>query len=229
MGRVDSWGMRLLAVFPHPDDEVGVAGTFAKHVLRGDAAKFVWLTRGELASQFGEMPPQEVARIREQHGHDVAQMVGAEYQFLDFADSGMTGGREEALEIARIIAAWKPDVVFTWNPEDVHPDHRASYWATLSALKFCRIPKLVGEPHRKPIRLLHYYRPDMARPSIYIDIGEEGQAVAERVFGYYHDFYKWDWTVEAFRANRARLGAEAGAKYGERFQSEGPLAHRYLD
>ncbi|MER3483146.1 MAG: GlcNAc-PI de-N-acetylase [Meiothermus sp.] len=220
--------MRLLAIFPHPDDEIGVAGTFAKHVLRGDAAKILWLTRGEFASQFGDMPPEEVAKAREGHGREVAAILGAEYRFLDYPDAGLTGGRDEALEIAREIAAWKPDAVFTWNPEDVHPDHRAAYWATLSALKFCRIPKLVGEPHRKPIRLFHYHRNDVPRPSVYVDIGEEGLAAAERVFSLYHDFYKWELTVEAFRANRARLGSEAGAKYAERFQSETPLPHRYL-
>lgn len=220
--------MRLLAIFPHPDDEVGVSGTLAKHVLRGDAAKILWLTRGELASQFGDMAPQEVARIREGHGRDVAAIIGAEWSFLDYPDSGLTGNNEEALVIAREIAAWKPDVVFTWNPEDVHPDHRAAYWATLSALKFCRIPKLVGEAHRKPIRLLHYNRGDIPRPSIYVDIGEEGQAISEKVFSYYHDFYKWDFSLEQFRASRARQGAEAGTKFAERFQSETPMAHPFL-
>ncbi|KIQ55075.1 PIG-L deacetylase family protein [Meiothermus taiwanensis] len=220
--------MRLLAVFPHPDDEIGVSGTLAKHVLRGDAAKILWLTRGELASQFGEAPPDEVARIREEHGHTVAQMIGAEAQFLDFADSSLTGGRDEALAIARVVAAWKPDVVITWNPQDVHPDHRAAYWATLSALKFCRIPKLVGEAHRQPVRLLHYHRSDIPRPTVYVDVGEDGQAVAEKVFSFYRDFYKWEYSLEAFRANRSRLGAEAGVKFAERFQCESPLAHSYL-
>jgi len=220
--------VRLLAVFPHPDDEIGVSGTLAKHVQRGDAAKILWLTRGEMASHFGELPPGEVAQIREGHGRAVAQMIGAEWAFLDFADSSLTGGREEALAIARVIALWKPDAVITWNPHDVHPDHRAAYWATLSALKFCRIPKLVGEAHRQPVRLLHYYRSDIPRPAIYVNVGEEGQAVAEQVFSFYRDFYQWAYSLEAFRADRSRLGAEAGVRFAERFQAESPLAHPYL-
>ena len=183
--------------------------------MRGDACKILWLTRGELASQFGELSPDEVAHIREGHGYTVAQMIGAEAQFLDFADSSLTGGREEALAIAQVLAAWKPDVVITWNPHDVHPDHRATYWATLSALKFCRIPRLVGEPYRQPVRLLHYYRSDMPRPAVYVDVGEEGQAVAEKVFGFYRNFYSWEYSLEAFRASRSRLGAEAGVRFAE--------------
>lgn len=52
-------------LFSYPDNEIGVSGTLAKHVLRGNAAN------------------------------------------------------------------WKPDAVISWNPQDVHPDHRAAYWATL--------------------------------------------------------------------------------------------------
>lgn len=220
--------MRLLAVFPHPDDEIGASGTLAKHVQRGDAAKILWLTRGELASQFGDRPSQEVARIREGHGHAVAEMIGAEGEFLDFPDSSLTGGREESVAIAEVVVAWKPDLVVTWNPHDVHPDHRAAYWATLSALKFCRIPKLVGQPHRRPVRLMHYYRSDIPRPSVYVDLDEASQAVADRVFSFYRNFYQWELGLEAFRADRSRLGAEAGVKFAERFQVEAPLAHSYL-
>lgn len=219
--------MRLMAVFPHPDDEIGTAGTLSKHVKRGDQAKLIWLTRGELASQFGDSPPEEVARIREGHGAAVAKIIGAEHAFLDFPDAGLTGGREEALVLAKEFAAWKPDVVFTWDPNDIHPDHRAAYWTVLSALKFCRIPKLVGEPHRGRIRLLHYFREDIQRPAVYVDIAETID-IAEQVFTIYHDFYKWEWTKEMFRANRARLGMVAGAKFAERFQSESFLAWGYL-
>jgi LmbE family N-acetylglucosaminyl deacetylase len=219
--------VRLLAIFAHPDDEVGTAGTLAKHAHRGDAVKLVWLTRGELASQFGTMAPEEVAAIREGHGREVAQIVGGEYEFLNYPDAGLTGGRDEALAVAKLIAAWKPDVVFTWDYQDVHPDHRATYWAVFSALKLCRIPKLVGEPHRKPVRLLHYHRNDISRPSVYVDISKSLE-VAEKVFLLYHDFYKWEFTLENYRANRARLGGEAGVKYAERFQSETPVALSFL-
>ncbi len=40
-----------MAVFAHPDDEIGAAGTLALHARRGDEVLQVWMTRGELASQ----------------------------------------------------------------------------------------------------------------------------------------------------------------------------------
>ncbi|MEW6420340.1 MAG: PIG-L family deacetylase, partial [Deinococcota bacterium] len=56
--------MRIMAVFAHPDDEIGCIGTLAKHAARGDEVMLVWTTLGELASQFGDTPHEEVRRVR---------------------------------------------------------------------------------------------------------------------------------------------------------------------
>ena len=73
-----------MAVFAHPDDEIGAAGTLALHAQKGDRVMLVWMTRGELASQFGDTPEEEVARVREGHGAYVAGLIGAEHRFFFF-------------------------------------------------------------------------------------------------------------------------------------------------
>ena len=212
-----------MAVFAHPDDEIGAAGTLALHAQKGDRVMLVWMTRGELASQFGDTPEEEVARVREGHGAYVAGLIGAEHRFLPTQDTFPTGGREEALALARLMAEFRPDAVVTWDPMDVHPDHRATHRAVLSALKLCRIPKLVGEAHRKPVRLFHYPREDLARPWVYVDTTPT-QEVAEAVFSFYQAFYRWPFTLEDFRARRRLLGQRAGVRFAEAFQTEAPLA-----
>lgn len=211
-----------MAVFAHPDDEIGAAGTLALHARRGDEVLLAWMTRGELSSQFGDLPEEEVARIREGHGAHVAGLLGAQYRFLPFRDSFLTGGREEALALARLMAEFRPDAVITWDPLDVHPDHRATHQAVLSALKLCRIPKLVGEAHRTPVRLYHYPRRDLARPWVYVDTTPT-EEVAEAVFAFYRDFYRWPFSLEEFRARRRLLGREAGVRFAEAFQAEAPV------
>jgi len=211
--------MNLMAVFAHPDDEIGAAGTLALHARRGDRVLLVWMTRGELASQFGEASPKEVARVREGHGAHVAGLLGAEYRFLPFRDTFLTGGREEALALARLMADFRPQAVLTWDPLDVHPDHRATHQAVLSALKLCRIPKLVGEAHRELVRLFHYPRRDLTRPWVYVDVTET-EEVAEAVFAFYQEFYRWPFTLEDFRARRRLRGQEAGVAFAEAFQTE---------
>lgn len=212
-----------MAVFAHPDDEIGAAGTLALHARRGDRVMLVWMTRGELASQFGEVPEAEVARVREAHGAHVARLLGVEHRFLPFRDAHLTGGREEAMALARLLAEFRPDAVLTWDPWDVHPDHRATHQAVLSALKLCRIPKLVGEAHRKPVRLYHYPRKDLMRPWVYVDTTET-EEVAEAVFAFYQDFYRWPITLEEFRARRRLLGREAAVRFAEAFQTDSPPA-----
>lgn len=211
--------MNLMAVFAHPDDEIGAAGTLALHAQRGDRVMLVWMTRGELASHFAGMPEEEVARVREGHGAHVAGLLGAEYRFLPFQDTFLTGGREEALALARLMAEFRPDAVITWDPWDVHPDHRATHQAVLSALKLCRIPKLVGEAHRKPVRFYHYPRRELGRPWVYVDTSAT-QEVAEAVFTFYREFYRWPFTLEEFRARRRLLGREAGVRFAEAFQTD---------
>ncbi len=215
--------MRLMAVFAHPDDEIGAAGTLALHARRGDEVLLVWMTRGELASQFGETPLEEVKRVREEHGRHVARLIGAEPLFLDFPDTHLTGGREEALALARVVAQFRPDLVLTWDPLDLHPDHRAVHWAVVSALKLCRIPKLVGEAHRGRVRLYHYPRKDLPRPWVYVDTTPTAE-VAEAVFSYYQAFYRWPFTLEEFRAQRRLWCREAGVGFAEAFQTEAPPA-----
>ncbi len=212
-----------MAVFAHPDDEIGAAGTLALHARRGDRVLLVWMTKGELASQFGELEEARVAEIREEHGAHVARLIGAEYRFLPFRDTFLTGGREEALALARLMAEFRPDAVITWDPLDVHPDHRATHQAVLSALKFCRIPKLVGEAHRKPVRLYHYPRKELGRPWLYVDTTAT-QEVAEAVFAFYQGFYRWPFTLEEFRARRRLRGREAGVPFAEAFQTDSPPA-----
>ncbi|MDM7323775.1 MAG: PIG-L deacetylase family protein [Thermus sp.] len=208
-----------MAVFAHPDDEIGCLGTLALHARRGDRVLLVWMTRGELASQFGDMDDTQVARVREAHGAHVARVLGADYRFLPFRDTFLTGGREEALAVARLMAEFQPDAVITWDPVDIHPDHRATHQAVLSALKLCRIPKLVGEAHRGPIRLYHYPRKEVSRPWLYVDTTATME-VAETVFSFYHGFYHWPFTLEEFRAHRRLLGREAGVPFAEAFQAD---------
>ncbi|WP_279164793.1 PIG-L deacetylase family protein [Thermus scotoductus] len=212
-----------MAVFAHPDDEIGASGTLALHARRGDRVLLVWMTKGGLASQFGELEEDRVAEIREGHGAHVARLIGAEYRFLPFRDTFLTGSREEALALARLMAEFRPDAVITWDPLDVHPDHRATHQAVLSALKLCRIPKLVEEAHREPVRLYHYPRRELYRPMIYVDVTET-EEVAEAVFGFYQGFYRWPFTLEEFRARRRLRGRETGVPFAEAFQTDSPPA-----
>ena len=85
-----------MAVFAHPDDEIGAAGTLALHAQKGDRVMLVWMTRGELASQFGDTPEEEVARVagflRGQSYEDrFAEAYGADFEPPKAVEGGGPG------------------------------------------------------------------------------------------------------------------------------------------
>ena len=238
--------MRIMAVFAHPDDEIGCIGTLAKHAARGDEVMLVWTTLGELASQFGDASHEEVRRIRRQHGAWVAGKIGASHHFFDMGDSRMTGGRAESLQLARLYAQFRPNAVITWSDDHPHPDHRMTAKIAYDAVTLARIPKIVnerGEPAlppdlsgdpgiesgedaskpeskleawRESIRFYQYYAPASPYPEVFVDVTDTLDVAAE-VMSFYHDFYKWDWDTSRFREGRARTGQLCGAKAAERF------------
>jgi N-acetylglucosamine malate deacetylase 1 len=216
--------MRIMAVFAHPDDELGCVGTLKKHAERGDEVLLVWTTHGEMASQFVEHPDEEVRRIRQEHGAWVADKLGAKYQFFNMGDSRMTGSRDEALELARLYATFKPDAVITWNDFDHHPDHRMTAKIAFDAITLARIPKILNEdsaqlyePHRESIRFYQYVAPASPHPIVHVNVTEQIDLATE-LFKFYQEFYKWTYTPEQFRQGRARGGQEVGFKFAEKFQ-----------
>ncbi|GGM14083.1 GlcNAc-PI de-N-acetylase [Deinococcus aerophilus] len=248
--------MRIMAVFAHPDDEIGCAGTLAKHAARGDEVMLVWTTLGELASQFGDASHEEVTRVRREHGAWVAGKIGAQHHFFDMGDSRMTGGREEALQLARLYATFRPNAVITWSDDHPHPDHRMTAKIAFDAITLARIPKIVNEDRpmppapdlsgdeaiesgedvgrleawREPVRFYQYHAPASPYPEVFVNI-EDTLDTAAAVMSYYHDFYKWAWTQDQFREGRAAAGRLGGVKYAERFnlRSSHPRARDYLD
>lgn len=215
--------MNILAIFAHPDDEIGCIATLKKHVTRGDAVMLVWTTYGELASQFGNALHAEVQRTRAEHGRRVAEMVGASYRFFDFGDTRMTGSRDEALALARLYCEFKPDAIITWDDFNRHPDHRMCAKVAFDAVTLARIPKVVNEgssepleAHRKPVTFYQYPAVESSRPIVTVDVSETFET-AQAVREFYADFYKWEWTADDFRATRLALGRAVGVKYAERF------------
>lgn len=217
--------MRLLAVLAHPDDELFCLGTLATHAARGDEVLLAWTTQGELASRFVEEDEAEVRRIRRGHGAWVAERIGARHRFFDMGDSRMTGGRAEALELARLYAEFRPDAVIAWSDDHAHPDHRASARAAFDAVTLARIPRILAEGRaddppealRAPLRFYQHPSPASARPLVHVDVSGAMEVVRE-VYAFYRDVYGWERGPEAVVAPRRARGRETGVGYAETLQ-----------
>ena len=134
---------RLLAVFPHPDDEsYGCAGTLARLGADPDGAGVVLcLTRGEASSMGPErgLSPAEVGDLRFERLNQVAQVL----KLAGMVVEPLPDGRmvrlpldEVAHKIDAAVQALQPQVIVGHDPRGVnaHPDHIATHWALRHAL-----------------------------------------------------------------------------------------------
>ena len=134
---------RLLAVFPHPDDEtLGLGGTLAKYAAEGVSTHLVCATRGERGWYESEGPDpglEAVGRIREGELRCAAENLGLkEVSFLDYIDGEVDQAAPEEI-IARIVGhirRIKPQVIVTFAPDGAygHPDHIALSQFTAAAI-----------------------------------------------------------------------------------------------
>jgi LmbE family N-acetylglucosaminyl deacetylase len=140
----------ILASYAHPDDEQGVTGTLALYAQQGIRTGLICATRGELGeiSDPALATPETLGAVREQEMRTAAAIAHIEHVwFLDYRDSGFVNSPrnqdpdafanadpdEVVGRIVRIIRAFKPQVIVTFDPSGGygHADHIAiSRWTT---------------------------------------------------------------------------------------------------
>ncbi|MBN3582085.1 PIG-L family deacetylase [Algoriphagus aestuarii] len=120
----------ILAFFPHPDDEVTVAGTLMKMVDQGHDVILLCLTRGEAADTGGEISSERLAEIRSLEMQHSAKTIGASHlELLNNPDSGLEKLGVDSLKklASGIIDQFKPDVLVSYDSKVGlygHPDHQ---------------------------------------------------------------------------------------------------------
>ena len=121
---------RVLVIFPHPDDEVTVAGTLMKLKDEGHEIHMVCLTRGEKGNSAGIENEFELAAIRTDEMQKAADLIGAdELHLKDYPDSGLQDIGLDSLKniISQLINEINPDVLISYDSKVGlygHPDHR---------------------------------------------------------------------------------------------------------
>jgi LmbE family N-acetylglucosaminyl deacetylase len=121
---------RVLAIFPHPDDEVTVAGTVMGLKAAGHQVTLVCFTRGEKGNAANIPTEQELARLRTGEMQQSAQILGVDSLIqLDYADGGLDElGLDSLMNLVHaLIQDQKPDVLLSYDSKVGlygHSDHR---------------------------------------------------------------------------------------------------------
>lgn len=121
---------RVLAIFPHPDDEVTVAGTVLGLKAAGHQVTLVCLTRGEKGNAANIPSEDELAHLRTLEMQRSAAILGVDSLIqLDYADGGMDKlGLDSLMKVVLVlIQDQSPDVLLSYDSKVGlygHSDHR---------------------------------------------------------------------------------------------------------
>jgi LmbE family N-acetylglucosaminyl deacetylase len=124
--------LKVIVTGGHPGDpECGCAGTIARYTDLGHEVVLLYLNRGE--GYCGGDRLDRCGAIRTAEAEKACRSLKARAAFAGQVDGRavVDGAHYEAF--GRLLAAEKPDVVFTQWPIDSHRDHRAVSALTLDA------------------------------------------------------------------------------------------------
>lgn len=123
---------KILAFFPHPDDEVTVSGTLMNLLENGNEVYLVTLTKGEAGNSNAEHTKSELAQLRTLEMERSAELIGVtQLNLLNYPDSGLENlGLDSLKQIAlEWIEKINPDILVSYDSKVGlygHPDHRLS-------------------------------------------------------------------------------------------------------
>lgn len=121
--------LRVLVLYPHPDDEVMmIGGTISKLInTKGVQVKVISTTHGEKGDELVNLLPAELAQLRAQEFENAMRTLGVEgYEIWDLPD-GELKQHGQALEDRLIeeFGGYRPNIVFTYERAGLygHSDH----------------------------------------------------------------------------------------------------------
>ena len=142
----------ILAVFAHPDDEIGTGSTLAHYGDAGILTVLACASRGEAATIYCDecATRENLAEVRTRELACACEHLGvAELRWLDWPDGGIDAlPRQEATgQVVALIREIQPDVIIT-HPENglyPHPDHLAMWEIVRAAFDAAADPEQFPE------------------------------------------------------------------------------------
>ena len=202
--------LKVVCVGGHPDDpESGCAGTLARYVAAGHAVTVIYLTRGERGIE--GKSDAEAATIRTGESEAACRIMGAKALFAGQINGATEVTRARAEELRAILAAEKPDVLFTHWPIDRNFDHQAASMLTISAWSAL-----------EPRPQVYFFEVNTGSqtqgfwPDTYVDISQVVDTKKAALFAHKSQDGEGIWR-DHHRAIAAFRGREAGVEAAEAF------------
>lgn len=172
-------GRAVLALSPHPDDEiVGAGGTLLRLVRAGARVTLIQATDGSDSWALRRAPNDVRRTVRMAEARAVAQAAGIE-RLIEWREDNRSFQRTDALveRLAGLLRELAPALVFTPFLTDAHGDHRTLNRILADALE--RYPESVAAT-----RVLGYEVWGSAAPALFCDVTEVREEQEALLFQY---------------------------------------------
>jgi LmbE family N-acetylglucosaminyl deacetylase len=218
--------MRILAAGAHPDDlEILCGGTLAKYAKRGDHVTIAVATNGEVGS--ATLPKEEIAAIRKQEAQASANVIGADFIWMNYPDEFLFSTEESRLAFLNVVRKARPDVILTHAPVDYHPDHRTTGQIIWDIRVMTTVPNIKTEEPPCAVIPEVYFFDTLAGidfvPQHYVDTTETFEIKKKMLLchksqsAWLEDQYQMDYAQFIEYISRYR-GLQCGTRYAECFQ-----------
>lgn len=130
----------VLVVAAHPDDEIlGVGGTIAKHVAKGDKAYALILGEGETSRwAFRELADADTIKELRKEALEAGKIIGYSQVFFESLPDNRFDS-VDLLDVVKCVEKYvkeiKPDIIYTHYDGDLNIDHQITYRAVLTATR----------------------------------------------------------------------------------------------
>src|SRR2546423_981839 len=201
--------LKIVCVGAHPDDpESGCGGALIRYAGLGHSVTVIYLTRGERGIR--DTGLDEAAKIRSAEAGQACKIMGTKPLFFGQIDGDTRITRDEVNKMSNLLAAERPDVVFTHWPIDTHMDHQVASMLTIRACM-----ALKDAP-------LYFFEVDAGsqtrgfNANTYVDISESVEKKKSALFAHKSQDGQGIWR-EHHEIMAAWRGREAGVKAAEAF------------
>ncbi|MFI8711548.1 PIG-L deacetylase family protein [Brevibacillus brevis] len=131
----------ILIIAPHPDDEtLGCGGTLLKHKHAGDNISWLIMTTMDstmFSSEHIQKRQKEIQKVAELYGFQETIQFSFKTTQLDTIPMGKL-----VTYIGDVFRKINPDTVYLPYRGDAHSDHKATFDASVSCIKWFRYPSV---------------------------------------------------------------------------------------
>jgi len=229
--------MKNLVIAAHPDDEVlGMGGTIKKLTRNGNDVKIVIMATGissrrssdyknstkyEVDEQILKKIKGQIDKLRKDAKNASAILGVNDIQFEDFPDNEMdtVSNLQITKKIEEIIQSYKPDVIYTHSQFDINVDHRALYFATITATRPKKNQNVKEVFSFEVPSSTEWYFPSTFSPNVFVDIGKEIKFKLKALKAYKNEIqvFPHPRSLEAISAIGKRWGSVSGFECAEAF------------